>query len=71
MADIKDLLDFAVNKKPVEFQSAFNDIMSERISDAIETRKVEIAQSLYSENVEEADPDDTEEDSETEENEDL
>lgn len=49
MAEISDLIDFAVNKNPVEFASAFDEIVRGRVVDAIENRRIEMAASLYGE----------------------
>lgn len=46
MANIEDLINFAVNKSPTEFQRTFNDLVSERIADRLEVAKIEIAQGL-------------------------
>lgn len=57
MADIHDLIDAAINKTPVEFGDAFDDIMRQRSMDAIAARKVELAQSVYGTSEEDADED--------------
>lgn len=49
MAEIADLINFALEKNPVEFAEAFNSIVQARAVDAIEARKIEMASSLYSE----------------------
>lgn len=46
---IKDLATNAALQKPVEFQSAFNDLVLDRIKTAVENKKIEIAQSMYNE----------------------
>lgn len=57
MANIEDLTVFAVNKNPTEFQNTFNELVSERIANRLEARKIEIAQNLYSEDVDQIDED--------------
>ena len=47
MSDVSDLLAHAVNKSPVEFTNAFNDLMQQRAQDAIEAHRVTLAQSIY------------------------
>lgn len=49
MADINDLLNFAVLQKPNEFNNTFNDIILNKISDAIQNKKIEVAQSMFNE----------------------
>jgi hypothetical protein len=46
-ARIVDLINFSSNQKPVEFGDAFKSIMNSRITDAIEVRKQEIAQTMF------------------------
>ena len=45
--EIDDLLNSTAQMKPVDFEDAFNDIVTNRIRAAIEDRKVKIAQQLY------------------------
>lgn len=47
--NISDLVISAIEKKPVEFEDAFNNIIVDRISDAVENRKMEIAQTMFNE----------------------
>jgi hypothetical protein len=51
---IEDLISNAVLQKPMEFQSAFNNIVIDRIRDAVENKKIEVAQQLYNYNPDEA-----------------
>jgi hypothetical protein len=46
-ARIVDLINFSSNHKPVEFGDAFKSIMNSKITDAIEVRKQEIAQTMF------------------------
>lgn len=48
MSDINDLILHAAEKNPVEFASTFNSILHQRCADAIDAKRVDIAQSLYS-----------------------
>ena len=47
MSDVSDLLAHAVNKSPVEFTNAFNDLMQQKAQDAIAAHRVTLAQSIY------------------------
>lgn len=44
---LQDLVLATAEQKPVEFEAAFNDLVVDRIRDAIENKKVEIAQQMY------------------------
>lgn len=48
MADITDLLGNAIDKNPIDFADAFNQIMQQKQVDALEAKKIELAQSMYS-----------------------
>lgn len=50
--DIQDLVVAAVEQKPSNFEAAFNDILLDRIRDAVENKKLEVAQQLYGYQVE-------------------
>jgi len=45
--ELDDLVTSAVMQKPLEFETAFNDLVIDRIRDAVENKKVEIAQQMY------------------------
>jgi hypothetical protein len=65
----KDLLQSAISGDALGFASTLNDIMDERISNAIEERRIEIAQSIYGEPedvLEDVEDEDISEDSEEE-----
>lgn len=47
MSDVTDLLTHTVDKSPVEFANAFNNIMQQKAVDAIENHRVTLAQSIY------------------------
>lgn len=55
MPTATDLLTLAIDKNPTEFADTFNDMVSERIAAALESKKLELAQNIYGEN--EADED--------------
>ena len=44
---IQDLISLSYEQKPVEFQQAFDTLMSSKISSAIDNKKIEIAQSMF------------------------
>lgn len=55
---LSDLLVHAIEKRPNEFQDAFNDLLTQRIADRLETAKQEVAANYFNyvqdeENVEE------------------
>lgn len=54
-AEIEDLIVSAAEGKPADFKAAFNDLMADKISAAIEARKQEVAAAYFS------DSEDTEE----------
>jgi hypothetical protein len=59
MAEIEytlaDLIRFSSDQKPIEFGNAFQSIMQDKVSQAINDRKLSIAQSLYNNQQEEDD----------------
>lgn len=47
MSDVNDLIGQAIDKSPMDFAATFNDIIQQKQADALEARKVELAQSMY------------------------
>lgn len=47
MSDLNDLLSHVINKEPIEFSNTLSDIFQQKVQDALEVRKIEIAQSIY------------------------
>lgn len=45
--DLEDLVVSALEQKPTDFEAAFNDLIIDRISSAIEDKKIAIAQQMY------------------------
>lgn len=45
--DIDNLLSTVVDSKPVEFSKSFNDIIVSKITDAVNDKKIEIAQNMF------------------------
>ena len=66
--DLTDLVVSAIEQKPLDFETAFNDLIVDRIRGAVEDRKIAIAKQMYGyESEEENDVAETEEDLDTEE----
>lgn len=61
---ISDLIGFAINGNPVEFQGTFNDIVADRLAVAVDARKTEVAKNIFNDAPEEIEP---EEDKDVEE----
>lgn len=47
MSDTNDLITALANNKTAEANNVFNDLMSAKISDALDARKIEIADDVY------------------------
>jgi hypothetical protein len=45
--DISDLVAAAANQKPLDFEAAFNDLIVDKISNAINDKKISVAQQMY------------------------
>ncbi len=58
---LRDLIYYSSNQKPVEFEDAFKELMNDRISAAIANRKIELAQSMFSNNQDVEEPETEEE----------
>lgn len=54
-----DLVNFAAENKPDQFRSAFNELIADKIANAIEARKQEVAQNYLSDDDEEVVDDET------------
>lgn len=69
---ISDMIDSAARGSPSDFQTAFKDLVLDRISAAIDQKKIEVAQNYFSpEEGEETEEQDTTEDNEEETDEDT
>jgi hypothetical protein len=44
---VNDLISLSYDQKPIEFQQAFNSLISGRIAQAVSDRKVEVAQNMF------------------------
>jgi hypothetical protein len=45
---LNDLVKFSIDQKPVEFDRAFQDVLQDKLVKAVETRKLELAQGIVS-----------------------
>ena len=60
--DLTDLVVSAIEQKPLDFETAFNDIIIDRIRGEVENKKIQIAQQMYNYNPEDDVADTEEED---------
>lgn len=44
---IADLINFSSNQKPIDFENTFKNIMTARVGDSIQDRKINIAKSMF------------------------
>lgn len=44
---VQDLISLSYEQKPIDFEQAFGSLVTDRIAQAIENRKAEIAQSVF------------------------
>ena len=49
MSDIKDLINYAINQKPTDFSSTFQELLLNKLQNAVTDRKVQIAQGIFPE----------------------
>ena len=66
--NVTDLLQAAVNAKPGDFESTFNDLMLPRIQQAINNHKVEVAKTMFWSPEEETEQEYEEQETDNEEN---
>jgi hypothetical protein len=66
MSDFKtsDIISFAIQQKPIEFENAFKALIHDKLVDAVDMKKQEIAKSLFNPQYEEEDDFDLEQDTE-------
>jgi hypothetical protein len=65
MPTVDELINFALGQQPTKFASAFDDIMGEKTTSAIDALRTDIAQGIYADEQDDADledQDDTDED---------
>jgi hypothetical protein len=44
---VQDLISLSYDQKPVEFQDAFNSLIGDKIAQAVQDKKMELAQSVF------------------------
>lgn len=44
---VQDLISLSYGQKPVDFENAFSSLITDRLAQAVETKKMEIAQSMF------------------------
>lgn len=44
---VQDLISLSYEQKPIDFEQAFSSLITDRLANAVELRKTEIAQSLF------------------------
>jgi hypothetical protein len=54
---VVDLINFAHEQKPIDFEQAFGSLIGDKLSDAINNKKLELASSLVNNNDEEEEQD--------------
>lgn len=69
MKNTTDLLIESVNEQPVAVAETFDELMKAKVLDILEQKKVEIASSMFTEQVETPDPEDEDEEETEEDNE--
>lgn len=45
--NVSDLVVSAIDQKPIEFENAFNSIITDRIATAVNDRKIEVSNSMF------------------------
>jgi hypothetical protein len=55
---VLNMLQFSQNEKALDFENSFKDIMNDRITDAINNKKLEVAQSIFKDPVEDTEYED-------------
>lgn len=58
MAEVIDLLKFADETKPVDFNNAFNQLMGQKVLDALSVAKQNIASSVFNNSADEVETSD-------------
>ena len=52
MAETRDIIDFSQGQKPVEVMRSFNDIMAQKVHDAIQNKRIEVASTMFNSDAE-------------------
>ena len=61
MSTIEDIINAAKEESPSNFQTAFNDLLLNKIADAVQARKQEIAQNFFNQEEDSAEQEQSEE----------
>jgi hypothetical protein len=64
--DIEDLMSAAIAQRPMDFESAFKSIINDRITDAIDDKKLELSKTVFNEPEDEEEIEDDEDEIEEE-----
>lgn len=54
---ISDMIKYSVEQKPIDFQQAFSDLLSDKLQAAVDVKKIEVAQNMFSGTIENEDTD--------------
>jgi len=63
---VADLLNFSSQQKPIDFEQTFQSLIGDRLTYAIDQKKIEVAQHMFSGHGSEQEIEDTEEDNDAE-----
>ena len=44
---VQDLISLSYDQKPIEFQDAFNALVMDRVTQAVDQRKIQVAQTMF------------------------
>lgn len=44
---VNDLISLAYDQKPIDFQNAFDHLIKDRLTDAIDNKKIEISKTMF------------------------
>jgi hypothetical protein len=56
---VQDLISLSYDQKPIEFNQAFDSVISAKLADAVNARKIEVAQSMFGTEQEEQEEEET------------
>ncbi len=51
MPEVKDIIDYTMQNQPVEIMKSFNDIMAQRVNDAIADKRIDVAARMFNPNM--------------------
>jgi hypothetical protein len=44
---VQDLINYSYNQQPIEFGHAFDDLITDRIASAVDAKKIELSQMMF------------------------